>query len=99
MGALGSSKGKDNCLIVQGRNNARSKEKQIVKDKKPKPEIKDEGSKPTDEDSMKKVKKKGRKSKCSYFSKGFNIEINISTRIWTSCIKFLRITKLNFQMS
>ena len=34
----------------------------------------DEGSKPTDEglNSMKKVKKKGRSSKCTYCSKGFH---------------------------
>ena len=35
------------------------KKKKIVKEKKPKSEIEDESSKPTDEDSMKKVKKKG----------------------------------------
>ena len=52
----------------------KSKEKKIVKERKPKSEIEDEGSKPTDEDSMKKVKKKGRTSKCYYCSKIFNLE-------------------------
>ena len=36
MGVLKSSKGKDHALMVQGRKNAKSKEKQIVKEKKPK---------------------------------------------------------------
>ena len=38
------------------------------------PKFTDEGSKPTDEDSMKKVKKKGSTSKYSYCRKGFNLE-------------------------
>ena len=45
-----------------------------MKEKKPKVEIEDEGSNPTDEDSMKKVKKKGSTSKCSYGSKRFHPE-------------------------
>ena len=64
MSALKSSKVKDHALMVQGNKNARSKEKEIVKEKNLKSEIEDEGSKPTDEDSMKKVKKKGNTSKC-----------------------------------
>ena len=36
MGALRSSKGKYHSLIVQGSKNVRSKEKQILKEKKPK---------------------------------------------------------------
>ena len=74
MGVLNSSKGKDHALMVQGSNNFKSKEKQIVK--KPKSEIKDESSKPTDEDSVKKGKRKGRKSKCYYCSKGFSSNNN-----------------------
>ena len=74
MGSLKYSKGKDHALMVQGSKNARSKEKQIVKEKKPKSEIEDESSKPTDEDLVKKVKKKGSTSKCYYWSKGFNLE-------------------------
>ena len=70
MGALKNSKGKDHAIIVK--NNTKSKEKQIVKEKKPKLEIEDESSKPTDEDLVKKVKKKGRTSKCSYCRKGFH---------------------------
>ena len=35
-------------------------------------EIEDESSKPTDEDSVKMVKKKGSTSKCSYCSNGFH---------------------------
>ena len=54
-GVLKSPKGKDHALLVKGKNNVKSKEKQIVK--KPKSEI-------TDEDLMKKVKKKGSTSKC-----------------------------------
>ena len=72
MGVLNSSKGKDHALIVQGSNNVKSKEKQIVK--KLKSEIEDENLKPTDEDSIKKGKKKGSTSKCSYCSKGFHSE-------------------------
>ena len=60
MGALRSSKGKDNSLIVQGIKNTKSKEK------KPKLEIEDGDSKPTDEDSIKKGMKKGSTSKCYY---------------------------------
>ena len=66
MGSLRISKGKDHDIIVQGSKNAKSKENQIVKEKKPKSDNKDEGSNPTDEGSMKKVKKKGTTSKCSY---------------------------------
>ena len=69
MGSLISSNWKDHTLIVQGSKNARSKEKN------PKSEIEDEGSKPTDEDSMKKVKKKGSTSKFYYCRKGFHLEI------------------------
>ena len=72
MGSLRISKGKDHSLIVQGSRNAKSKEKQIVKEKKPKSDNEDESLKPTDEGSMKKVKKKGRTNKLSYCSKGFN---------------------------
>ena len=60
--------------MVQGIKNTKSKEKQTVKEKKPKLEIEDESLKPTDEDSIKKVKKKGRKYKCSYCKKVFQIE-------------------------
>ena len=74
MGVLNSSKGKDHALIFQGNKNIKSKEKQIVK--KPKSEIEDESSKPTDEDSVKKGKKKGSTSKCYYFSKVFHSEKN-----------------------
>ena len=74
MGSLRYSNGKDNSLIVQGSKNARSKEKKIVKEKKPKLDNEDESSKPIDEGSMKKVKKKGRTSKFSYCSKGFHYE-------------------------
>ena len=63
MWVLRISKGKDHALIVQGNKNAKSKEKKIVKEKKPKSNNEDEGPNPTDEgsNSMKKVKKKGRK--------------------------------------
>ena len=66
MGSLISSKGKDHALIVQGSKNAKSKVKRIVKEKNPKSNNEDESSKPTDEGSMKKVKKKGSTFKCSY---------------------------------
>ena len=74
MGALRSSKGKDNALIFQGINNARSKDKQMVKEKKPKSNNEDERSNLIDEGSMKKFKKKGSTFKCYYYSNGFNIE-------------------------
>ena len=73
MGAIRSSNGNDHSLIFIVSKNSRSKEKQIMKEKKPKSEIEDESLKPTEEDSMKKVKKKGRASKCSYCSNGFHI--------------------------
>ena len=74
MGSLISSKRKDHSLIVQGIKNNKSKEKQIVKEKKPKSDIEDQSSKPTNEDSMKKVKKKGSTSNFSYCSKRFHLE-------------------------
>ena len=72
MGSLIFSKGKDHSIIVQGSNTEISKEKQIVKEKKPKSDNEDESSKPTDGGSMKKFKKKGSTSKYSYYSKGFH---------------------------
>ena len=69
MGVLNSPKSKDHALLVQGKNNVKSKEKQIVR--KPKSKIEDEDSY---EYLMKKVKKKGSTSKCSYCRKGFNSE-------------------------
>ena len=76
MGTLKISKNKYRALIIQGSKNAKSKEKQIVKGKNPKSDNEDEGSKPTNEGSisMKKVKKKGTTSKCSYYNKGFHSE-------------------------
>ena len=74
MGFLISYNGNYHSLIVQGIKNIQSKEKKIVKEKKPKLEIEDESLKPTDEDSIKKSKKKGSTSKCSYCSKGFHSE-------------------------
>ena len=56
MGALKYSKRKDHAFKVQGRKNTKSKENQIVKEKKPKLEIEDGNLKATDENSMKKVK-------------------------------------------
>ena len=50
MGVLNYSKEKDHSLLVQGSKKFKSKEKQIVK--KPKSEIEDDSSKPTDEDSV-----------------------------------------------
>ena len=58
MGSLTSSRGKDHALIFQGSKNVKSKEKQIVKDKKPKSDTEDESLKPNDEGSINKVKKK-----------------------------------------
>ena len=71
MGALIISKGKDHSLIVQGSTNANSKEKQIVKENKPKSDNEDERSNVNDEGSMNKAKKKGSSSKCSYCRKCF----------------------------
>ena len=66
MGAIRSSKVNDHALIVQWSNNSKRKEK------KPKSGNEDESLNPTDEVSMKKVKKKGNTFKCSYFRKGFH---------------------------
>ena len=71
MGVLNSPKSKNHALLVQGKKNVKSKEKQIVK--KSKSKIEDEDSY---EDLMKKVKKKGSTSKCYYCRKGFNLEKN-----------------------
>ena len=49
MGALRISKGKGHALIVQGSKNAKSKEKKIVKEKKPNLDNEDGGSMPTNE--------------------------------------------------
>ena len=73
MDSLIISKGKDHALVDQGSKNAKSKEKQIMKEKKPRLDNEDERSNPIDE-GMKKVKKKGSTSKCSYCSKGFHFE-------------------------
>ena len=81
MGVLNYSKGKDHALLVQGNKNFKSKEKQIVK--KPKSQIEDESSKLTDEDSVKKGKKKGSTYKCYYCIKGFIQRIIFSIIIWT----------------
>ena len=72
VGSLRYSKGKDHALKFQGRNNTKSKENQIMKEKKPNSDIEDESSNPTDEDSVKKGKKKGITSKFYYCIKGFN---------------------------
>ena len=48
MGDIIYSKGKYHAIIVKGIKNAILKEKKIVKEKKPKSEIEDERSKPTD---------------------------------------------------
>ena len=72
MGSLIYTKGKDHALIVQGIKYTKYKEKQIVKEKKPKSDNEDEILKPTIEGSMKKVKKKGSTYKCSYYRNGFN---------------------------
>ena len=74
MGVLKSSKGKDHALMVQGRKNTKSKENQIVKEKKPKSKIEDESLKSIDEDSLKKDEKKESTSKCYYCRKGFHLE-------------------------
>ena len=70
MCVLNSSNEKDHALMVQGSNNVKSKDKQIVKTTKSKME--GESSKPIDEDSVKKGKKKGSTSKCYYCGKGFH---------------------------
>ena len=72
MGDVKSPKGKDHSLMVQGIKNSKSKEKKIVKEKKPKLEIEDESSKPSDEYSTNKIKNKGSTSKFSYWGNGFH---------------------------
>ena len=72
-GTIKTSKVKYYSLTVQGSTNAKSKEKEKVKEMKSKLDDEDEGSKPTNEgsNSMKKFKKKGSSSKCSYCRKWF----------------------------
>ena len=72
MGALRISDGKDHALIVQGSNNANSKEKKLVKEKKPRSGNEYGRSNLTDEGSMKKFKKKGSTSKFYYCRNGFH---------------------------
>ena len=62
-----------------------------MKEKKPKSDDEDEGSKPTDEgsNSMKKVKKKGISSKCSYCSKGFHSKNKCFKNKMDNMAKFL----------
>ena len=72
MGAIRYFKGKGHALIVQGSKNVKSKEKQTVKEKKPKSYNEDERSKATNEGSMKKVKKKWRTYKFYYCSNVFH---------------------------
>ena len=74
MSSLRIYKGKDHALIFQGTKNVKSKEKQIVKYKKPKSGTEDESLEPIDEVSMKKFKKKWSTSKYSYCKKGFRSE-------------------------
>ena len=82
MGSLKYFNGKDHSLMVQGINNTKSKEKKIVKEKKPKSKIEDKSLKPIDEDSVKKVKKKGITSKCYYFkNKFFNKNMQIMSQL------------------
>ena len=98
MGALIYYKGKDHALMVQGRKNAISKEKQIVKEKKTELDNEDESSKPTYEGSMRKVKKKGSTSKCSYCSKVFRPKKEHLKNNMGSCLSYLRSITLKFQM-
>ena len=70
MSFLNSSKEKDHSLLVQVNKNVKSKEKKIVK--KPKLEIEEDSLKPTDEESVKMGKKKGRTHKCYYCIKVFH---------------------------
>ena len=72
MGSIRYYNGKDHAIMVQGSNNTKFKENKIVKEKNPKSKIEAEILNPTDEDSLKKIKKKGSTYKCSYCSKGFN---------------------------
>ena len=72
IGTLRTSNREDHALIVKGSKNSKSKEKKIVKEKKPNTDSEDASLNPTDEGSMKKVKKKGSTSKCYYCSKRFN---------------------------
>ena len=95
MVSLRSSKGNDHALIVQGIENTKSKEKQIVKEKNPKSEIEDKGLKLTNEYSMKKVKKGGHPS-VIVAARDFILRIHFSRRIWTSCLNILRSTTLKF---
>ena len=66
-----------------------------MKEKKPKSDNEDECLKPTNEGSMKKVKKKGSTSKYCYCKKGFNIEnkcfknkLDIMSRFFDKTSKF-----------
>ena len=72
MGSIKYHKGKYHDLMVQGSKNTKSKEKKIMKEKKPKSEIEDKGSKPIDENSMKKGKKKGSVTERNSYGLGYH---------------------------
>ena len=63
-----------------------------MKEKNPKSEIEDESSKPTDEDSMRKIRRKGAHKSVLIAARDLIQRINVSRRRWTSCFSFLRST-------
>ena len=99
MGALRYSNGKDHSLIVQGSNNSKSKEKQIVKENKPKSDNEDESSNPTNEGSRKKIRKKEAHPTVLIVERNFILRRNVSRIIWKSCLNYLRRITLKFCMS
>ena len=68
-----------------------------MKEKNPKSDDEDEGSKPTDEclNSMKKVKKKGSSSKCYYCSEGFHLEKKCFNKKMEIMAKFLETNNID----
>ena len=63
-----------------------------MKEKKPKSDIEDDNLKPTEEGSMKKVKKKEVNPSVLIAARDFILRRNVSRRRWTSCLSFLRST-------
>ena len=62
-----------------------------MKEKKPKSDNEDESSKPTDEGSMKKSRRKGAHPSVLIAARDLILRRNVSRRRWTSCLNYLMI--------
>ena len=72
-----------------------------MKDKKPKSDDEDEGSKLIHEglNSMKRSRRKGARPSVLLATRVFIIRMNVSRRKWESCLSYLTITTLMYWMN